>query len=267
MEININGCRIHYERLGIADDHTKRILILHGWGCNGAMFAPISTELSKDADVTVIDFPGHGQSDEPPEPWGVPQYAEMTKALITQLGIAPVEIIAHSFGGRIAIYLASQYPQLVDKLVITGGAGIRRPVSEKQRKTTQRFKRYNAALNSLKKLGIFKPAIEKMQTKLRNRYGSPDYNRLDEVMRKSFVQIINLDLLPMLKNIKASTLLIWGSNDTETPLWMGQEMEKAIPDAGLVLFGGGSHFAFLEQWQRFYLICKAFILEGQPDGE
>ena len=60
-----------------------------------------------------------------------------------------------------------------------------------------------------------------------------------------------------------STLLIWGSADTETPLWMGQAMEKEIPDAGLVVLEGGTHFAFLEQWQRFVLIVKQFFLGGQ----
>jgi pimeloyl-ACP methyl ester carboxylesterase len=63
----------------------------------------------------------------------------------------------------------------------------------------------------------------------------------------------------MLPKIQASTLLIWGENDTATPLWMGREMEKCISDAALVLFEGCSHFAYLEQYGRFSAIVKEFL--------
>ena len=62
--------------------------------------------------------------------------------------------------------------------------------------------------------------------------------------------------------LAAIALLIWGGNDTETPLWMGQQMEKAIPDAGLVVFDGRSHFAFLEEAQRFQVIVTTFLFGG-----
>ena len=105
--------------------------------------------------------------------------------------------------------------------------------------------------------------IEKWQAALRKRYGSADYNRLNENMRKTLVKVISLDLLPLLKSIQSPTLLIWGSADTATPLWMGQQMEKEIPDAGLVVFEGRSHFAFIEEWQRFLTIVKHFFWGGQ----
>ena len=78
-------------------------------------------------------------------------------------------------------------------------------------------------------------------------------------MRKTFVKVINQDLSELLPRIEASTLLVWGSADTETPLWMGQKMEKEIKDAGLVVFEGCSHFAFLEEPQRFLVILKTFF--------
>jgi len=81
-------------------------------------------------------------------------------------------------------------------------------------------------------------------------------------MRNTFVRVLGEDLSPLLPCVKAPTLLIWGAQDAETPLWMGQAMEKGIADAGLVVFEGGSHFVFLEQPQRFALIMKHFLLEG-----
>lgn len=78
-------------------------------------------------------------------------------------------------------------------------------------------------------------------------------------MRKTFVKVISQDLRSCLKNIKASTLLVFGENDQDTPLWQGQIMEKEIPDAGLVVFEGDDHFAYLRQWPRFTQVVKAFL--------
>ena len=78
-------------------------------------------------------------------------------------------------------------------------------------------------------------------------------------MRKTFVKVINQDLSGLYQRFQSSTLLIWGENDTETPLWMAEEMEKSIPDAGLVILDGGSHFAYLEQNARFNTIVLAFL--------
>ena len=54
-------------------------------------------------------------------------------------------------------------------------------------------------------------------------------------------------------------LLIWGANDTATPLWMGQRMEKEIGDAALIVFENCGHFAYLEQYARFMAIVRQFL--------
>ena len=239
------------------------VLFLHGWGCDLSVFSFIMSGFAPDATVAAIDFPGHGRSADPPRPWRVDDYAEMTLQFIQEQQLAPVCVVAHSFGGRVAIKLAALHPEMVEKVILTGGAGIRKPVSDRARKRSQTFKRYNAMLTRIGAIKPLKPLAEQWQTKLRNRFGSPDYVKLNEVMRKSFVMIVNEDLLPLLKQIHAPTLLVWGSSDTETPLWMGETMEQEIPDAGLIIFEDGTHFAFLEQWQRFLLIARQFILEEQ----
>lgn len=262
MEETLLGCRLFYHWQHKENIEAPVVLLLHGWGCDSSIFSFIESDLSKDASVLAVDFPGHGKSGEPPEPWGVPEYAEQIALLLHKLSIDKVMIIAHSFGGRVAILLAANHPELVEKLLITGGAGIRKPVSESQRKRQQQYKRYNQTLNTLKAFKPLSAQVEKWQTALREKFGSPDYNRLNEGMRKTFVKVISLDLLPRLKEIKAPTLLIWGSEDTETPVWMGEQMEKEIQDAGLIVFDGRTHFAFVEEWQRFLIIVRQFFLEG-----
>ena len=263
LEAVIQDCRVYYEIRRCENDAGPAILFLHGWGCDAAVFSRIAGELDGSATLVTLDFPGHGKSGEPPVPWGVPEYAEMVRLLLAQNGVDKVDIISHSFGSRVAVMLAAKHPELVRKMVVTGGAGIKKPVSRRQSRRSGRYQRFRKILNRFGTIPFLRKPAEKWQAKLRNHYGSPDYVKLDEVMRKTFVKVISEDLSPLLGELKAPTLLIWGSEDTETPLWMGRRMEERIPDAGLVIFEGKGHFAFLEEWRRFALITKQFLLEGQ----
>ncbi len=263
MQATINGCRIFYEIRPNPAAGAPRVLLLHGWGCDHATLAPVENAVAGWATTVTLDFPGHGQSDEPPEPWGAAEYAAQVARLLTDNGLQPVCVIGHSHGGRVALRLAAEHPELVDKLVLTGCAGLRKPETEESRKRTARYKRYSAFLARMKKAPALSSLAERLQAALRNRYGSPDYVKLNENMRRTFVKLVSEDQAPFLPRVKAPALLVWGDADTETPLWMGRAMENAIPDAGLVVFEGGTHFAFLEQWRRFTMIVKQFLTEGQ----
>ncbi len=255
MFLTAHGVKVYYEQHGAGPN----VLLLHGWGCSVQHFAPIAKEMAKNYRVTVIDFPAHGQSGRPPEPWGVPDYAACVKDLMGQLSIAPCDIIAHSFGGRVALYMAATWPELVHRLVITGGAGIKKPQTEEQKKRSEAYQQKKKQLTALTKLPLIGGVAQKSLKALQQKYGSADYNALDDEMKKTFVKVISEDLRPLLPSIRASTLLIWGENDQETPLWMGQAMEQEIPDAGLVIFENDDHYAYLRQWPRFVQVVKAFL--------
>ena len=79
------------------------------------------------------------------------------------------------------------------------------------------------------------------------------------VMRQTMVRCIAEDLTPLLPEIAASVLLIWGETDTATPLSDGQLMEKKIPDAGLVVLPGAGHFAFAQQWGLCSRVLDSFL--------
>jgi len=262
LEALIQDCRLFYRYQRSEKSGAPTVLLLHGWGCDSSIFNAFEKEWGSKASLLAVDFPGHGQSGEPEEPWGVPEYAEQIRKLLEELKLEHVHIIAHSFGGRVAIWLSSHYPELVDQMVITGGAGLRKPDAQKPSKRQQQYKRLKAIVNTMGRIPFLKGLVDKWQEELVQKYGSPDYKRLNPNMRKTFVKVINQDLSEWLPKIKASTLLIWGGNDTETPLWMGQQMEKDIPDAGLVVFDGRSHFAFLEETQRFQMIVNTFLFGG-----
>lgn len=259
MEAVIQDCRLFYRWEKAEKQDAPTLLMLHGWGCDNTIFAAFEKSFLQKAHLLIVDFPGHGKSDEPSVAWGVPEYAEQIYALLERLNIVKADVVAHSFGGRVAIYLASHHPEKIGKMVITGGAGLRKAASGTQSKRQKQYKRLKALLNVVGKLPFLKGIVSSLQEKLLQRYGSPDYVKLSPNMRQTFVKVINQDLSAFLPAIQASTLLVWGEKDTETPLWMGQQMEKEIPDAGLVVFDGRSHFAFLEESQRFNVIVNTFL--------
>ncbi len=255
MMLTANGAQVYCEQTGEGKD----VLLLHGWGCTTEHFRPIISDMQESYRLTVIDFPGHGKSGRPPEPWGVGDYAKCVKDVLQQLKIEKCSLIAHSFGGRVSLHLAAHHPEMIDKMVLTGCAGLKKPQTEEQKKRSEAFQRKKKQLQNLQKLPLVGKMAEKAMEKLRRQYGSADYNALDEEMRKTFVKVIGEDLSPLLSKIQASTLLVWGEKDQDTPLWMGQKMEQEIRDAGLVVFENDDHFAYLRQWPRFVKIIRTFL--------
>ena len=252
----IRNCRIHFERMGEGE---KRILLLHGWGCDISAMKPVAAALAPDHQVLLLDFPAHGESGRPPEPWGVPEFAACTEELLRKEDFVPCSVVAHSFGARVAAWLASENETLFDRIVLTGAAGLKAPVSEEGQKRARQYQKEKAVLEKIGRIPGLGKLSGHLTESLRQRYGSADYKALDPEMRQTFVKVIRQDLAECYPRIRQSTLLIWGDQDTETPLWMGRKMEELIPDAGLVIFEGGSHFAYAEQIGRFNMVLRQFI--------
>ena len=80
-------------------------------------------------------------------------------------------------------------------------------------------------------------------------------------MRAILSKVVNEDLKYCMPKITAPTLLIWGENDTATPLRDAQIMEKLIPDVGLVSFPGCGHYSFLDNPFQFAAVLRSFIKE------
>ena len=255
MFINIDNTDINYEIFG--DENSKPLLILHGWMASINAMAPIWRYFQNTRKVIVLDFPGQGgKSKEPPTSWGVPEYGEMVKHFIEKLGLKKVDVIGHSFGGRVIIYLASKYPEIFDKIVLTDAAGIKPKMTFKK---WIRIRSYKMGKFFIKFVTPKNKYDEKIN-ELRKKYGSSDYASISsEVMRETFNKVISLDLSDKLKDIKNPTLLMWGENDIDTPLYMAKKMEKEIKDSGLVVLKGAGHFSYIDSPNEYNLIVENFL--------
>jgi pimeloyl-ACP methyl ester carboxylesterase len=119
--LEINGIRIFVRIKGQGEP----LLILHGWGIGLSSWVDVQDELSKYFQVITLDLPGFGKSDFPPKGWEVGDYVQFVLDFADLLGIDKFYLMGQSFGGRICIKLAAQYPERVMKLILVDSAGIK----------------------------------------------------------------------------------------------------------------------------------------------
>jgi pimeloyl-ACP methyl ester carboxylesterase len=228
------------------------VLVLHGWGASIEAVYPIIRGLEPVATVYALDLPGFGQSALPPEPWGVAEYQAFVAAFMDELEIERPTIVGHSNGGRIAIRMAATEPERARRLVLVDSAGIRpkRTLSYYRRVAMAKVGKYAARY-------LGKPG-ERLRTRIVGRVASTDYAAAGE-MRPTLVRLVNSDLREYLPRISVPTLLVWGADDTDTPVADGRLMELLIPDAGLVVLEGAGHYSYIDQAPRFARIVTHFI--------
>jgi pimeloyl-ACP methyl ester carboxylesterase len=227
-------------------------LVLHGWGGSIEAVHPIVAGLAPVATVHALDLPGFGHSDPPPSPWGVEDYQAFVAAFMDALEIRRPSIVGHSNGGRVAIRMAATEPARASRLVLVDSAGIR------PRRTLRWYRRVGMAKVGKYAARFLGAPGERLRTRLVGRSASTDYLAAGE-LRPTLVRLVNSDLRPFMPEITVPTLLVWGSEDADTPLSDAREMERLIPDAGLVVLDGAGHYSYLDQTARFTRIVSHFI--------
>lgn len=251
MFITLDNLNIHYKTSGTG----KNIVLLHGWGANLDSFASVQCVLEKQFQVYAIDLPGFGRSDTPVNAWGTAEYANLVRQFLHALNIENPILIGHSFGGRLAIRVATM--EKVHKLILVDSAGIR-----PHRSGQYYFKVYSyKLLKRLANLPILRNYLHHTVEMVKKKAGSTDYQNAAGVMRDILVKVVNEDLRAFLPRISVPTLLIWGENDTATPVTDGHMMEKLLPDAGLVILKNAGHFSYLDKLNEFLVIITHFLQE------
>ena len=244
----IDGIRLHYHELGAGIP----VLLLHGWGSSVNSFSHLEKHLAPHFRVLSLDLPGFGGSELPLTAWSLADYVELVKAFMSRLDIVNPAVVGHSFGGRIAICLGAQ--GRLSKLILASSAGVR-----PRRKPQYYIKVYSYKLAKY----LLNLAPQKLRPalleKLQQRFGSSDYRNASPILRKTLVNVVNEDLSGLLADIKVPTLLMWGEDDTDTPLYQAKIMEQKIPDAGLVVLKNAGHYSFLDKPRDFNLIAEHFL--------
>jgi pimeloyl-ACP methyl ester carboxylesterase len=244
----LGGIHIRYKSGG----EGEQVVLLHGWGGSMESMDLIFGELLPRYAVTSLDFPGHGKSDLPPAPWSVSDFAEFLLRFMDTLRIQRPHLIAHSFGGRVAIRLAATHPERAGKLILIDSAGIPPPRSGGYRLRVLMGRMGKFAARHGGAWG------ERLRRRIYAAVGSGEYLKSGP-LRETFLKVVNEDLTPLLRRIQSPTLLVWGEKDTDTPPASGRTMERLIPGAELILLKDAGHYSYLDQYGQFRLILGRFL--------
>lgn len=246
MQKRIKDVDVNYVMYGKKDADT--ICYLHGWGQNIQMMQPVGDPFDEEFNIVIIDLPGFGLSSEPTSIWTLNDYVECVKELLDSLDITNPILVGHSFGGKISLLYASKYD--VKKLILFGS-----PFKKEIEKESLKLK----ILKCLKKV----PGINKLEGFAKKHIGSTDYKNASETMRKIMVEHVNTDITEDVKKINAPTLIVWGTLDQAVPLERAYELEKLIPDAGVVVYENCTHYAYLERLNQTINVMWNFLVGGK----
>lgn len=255
MYTTIMGQKIYYEVHG----EGRPIVLLHGWGTSLRLYDDVVTYLKENFKVYTLDFPGFGQSEDPSEIWSVYDYADMTEAFLNEMDIKAPILMGHSFGGRISIILGARIE--VNKIILVDAAGIKPSRGMNYYRKVYFYK----TMKILEKFPGVRPLFGDLIDAYKYKAGSSDYKSASPIMRQVLSKVVNDDLQSHLPKITAPTLLIWGSEDTATPVSDGRIMEEKINDAALIVFEGAGHYSYLEKPHDFKAIVTSFVKEDAHD--
>ncbi len=217
----------------------NNVFILHGWTYTTDKWQPLLDFLKEQGiGATMLSVPG--LTDGSNRVWTLDDYVEWLKGEIEKAG--KVVLIGHSNGGRISLAFAAKYPEKVERLILIDSAGIYPKglyitVKRTVFKALAGVGKKVTSSNTLRKL-LYKIARES------------DYKNATPEMRQTMANLISVDLTSVLPTIKAPTLLIWGAQDTATPLSDGRLMDKLIPQSKLSVIQEARHSPQITHWKE-----------------
>jgi 3-oxoadipate enol-lactonase len=215
--IRIEDINIYYELQGEGEP----IVLITGLGTNLASHSEIISLLSKNHKVLAFDNRGEGLTDKPRTRYTVEMMANDTAGLLTALGIAKANVIGISMGGRIAMALELQHPELVKSLILTSTFARR----TKNARLPLRYRMMKLAGGRIKS----RKSTQPYYAFVRQLKAARDYDCSDRLDR-----------------IGVPTLILHGKDDRVVPFELAEEIHAGIKGSKVITFKGGHRFCY---WQ------------------
>jgi pimeloyl-ACP methyl ester carboxylesterase len=275
--VSIHGHTVSYRRAGYRRRGRPRevVLLIHGLAGSSRTWDAVIPALASRYDVIAPDLLGHGESAKPIGDYSLGAFASGLRDFLAVLGVPSVTIVGHSFGGGVAMQLAYQHPELVDRLVLVGSGGLGREVSWLLRMLSV------PGAEFLMPLWFPKPIVDR-GTQVgrflgRRNIRSPKFGEMWRAYsslagasnRHAFVRTMRgvIDLGGQTVNAgdrlylaaRVPTLIVWGDNDGIIPVAHGVTAHQAIESSRLEVLEGVGHFPHVEAPDRFNEVLLEFL--------
>ena len=259
MKVKANGISINYQVKGKG----ANLVLVHGAGDNLNMWYHQVPVFSKSYRVITYDVRGSGKTERPEGEYSIALLAEDAYQLMKAIGVKEAYFLGYSMGGRIALELAINYPDLVKGLVLANSSVGLTPPSpetlERRRVTLELLDKGDMKrVAEMMTTGAFSPDFKSknptefkryMKVKLQNK---PD--GIARLMRSLSTSIVPPDL----SKVKCPVLLIVGENDLYMGVEQGKQAHEAIAGSKLVVLPTG-HAAAIELPKKFNSAVLEFL--------
>lgn len=202
------------------------LVLVHGLAGSTRWWRRNIRPLSEHFTVYLIDLPGFGRSGSPRP---LTELAQSLPVWLKWMGLDCVHLVGHSMGGYIALHLAAREPERINRLALINSVGM--PIGAK---TQHMIGRLLAAIRH------GSPSFIPTVVSDGLRAGIPTLLRLT-------AEIVEVDARPLLPQIQAPTLLLWGTRDTMLPPTLGIEMAKLIPQSTFHFIPRAGHNAMADR--------------------
>lgn len=224
----------------------KKIVILHGWTYALDKWINFTHLLEKEGfEVYLPNIPGLTEKSN--EIWNLDKYTDWLNKLLVKYE-DKIILLGHSNGGRIAISYAAKYPDKLEKLILIDSAGIY------HKELFLEIKRF--VFKVAAKLGKKLTNSSVLRKFLYNLSRERDYDQATDAMKKTMINLIKIDVSPLLEKIRVKTILIWGVNDRTTPLEDAYLMNKLIAGSKLNIVREARHPPFYTHPKEVIEIIK-----------
>ena len=273
QQVTIHGHDVGYRRAGPADAET--ILLIHGLAGSSKTWDRVLDDLAEQYDVIAPDLLGHGESAKPRGDYSLGAFASGLRDFLTVLNVERVTVVGHSFGGGVAMQLAYQHPQFIDRLVLVGSGGLGREVSPLLRLLALPGAEY------LMPIGIPRPIVDRASDVGRflgrrnirsERLGEfwRAYSSLAGAEnRRAFVKTMRGVIEPGGQTVDARDrlylaarvpiMIVWGDRDGVIPVKHAYEAHELIENSRLEILEGVGHFPHVEAPETFAASLRDFM--------
>ncbi|HEX8054885.1 MAG TPA: alpha/beta fold hydrolase [Thermoleophilaceae bacterium] len=276
-EITLHGHRVSYRQAGWG----PVIVLIHGITGSSDTWLDVIDELAEDHTVVAPDLLGHGESAKPRGDYSLGAYASGIRDLLAALGHDRATVVGHSLGGGVAMQMAYQFPERVERLVLVSSGGLGREVNILLRAAALPGSEFVLPLLTARPIVEWTNSIAGAVGGLGLRAGADleeiwrGFSSLCDVeARAAFIHTLRGIIDPGGQRVSATdrlylaaempSLIVWGERDPVIPFAHGLRASDSMPGSRLAAFPNAGHFPHRDDPRRFTHELLDFMAETDP---